>query len=364
MAKVHTTNSKVDGFRMPGEHEPQEAVWIAWPERPDSWRWGAKPAQSAFVEVAKAIAEETQVNMIVSAGQYDNARQQLPPHIRVVEMSTNDSWMRDMGPSYVVNDEGERRGVDWQFNAWGGLVDGLYFPWDADDAIARKVCEFHGDDSYRAPLILEGGSIHVDGEGTAFTTEECLLHPSRNPDLSKADIEQYLKDYLNVDKVIWLPHGLYNDIDTNGHVDNLMHVARPGEVVLSWCDDPEDPQYAISREALAVLDNTTDAKGRKLKVYRLPVPGPLYIRDDEADGFDVCDGMERSSGVRLAGSYANFLITNRRIVFPLLCEKRDAEAQAMLQDIFPGYDIVGVPAREILLGGGNIHCITQQVPAL
>ncbi len=364
MAKVHNSVSRTDGFRMPGEHEPQEAIWIAWPERTDSWQWGAKPAQAAFVKVAVAIAEETPVNMIVSAAQYDNARLQLPPHVRVVEMTTNDSWMRDMGPSYVVNDEGERRGVDWEFNAWGGLTDGLYFPWDADDAIARKVCEFHGDDSYRAPFILEGGSIHVDGEGTVFTTEECLLHPSRNPDLSKEQIEEHLKEYLNAEKVIWIPRGLYNDEDTNGHVDNLMHVVKPGEVVLSWCDDPEDPQYEISREAMDILESTTDAKGRVLKVHKLPIPGPLYIREDEADGFDVCEGMERSSGVRLAGSYANFLITNNRIVFPLLCEKHDEEAKGILQDIFRGYEVVGVPARNILLGGGNIHCITQQIPAL
>ncbi|WP_375750404.1 agmatine deiminase [Vibrio sp. HN007] len=364
MSKKLTTTPKADNFRMPGEHEAQEAIWIAWPERTDSWQWGAKPAQTDFVEVASVIAEETQVNMIVSSGQYHNARQQLPPHIRVVEMTTDDSWMRDIGPTYVVDDKGHRRAVDWEFNAWGGLLDGLYFPWDSDDAIASKVAEFHGDNYYRAPFILEGGSIHVDGDGTAYTTEECLLHPSRNPDLSKEDLDRYLKEYLNVEKVIWLPFGLYNDVDTNGHIDNLIHVARPGEIVLSWTDDESDPQYKISKEAFEILKSETDAKGRKLKIHKLQTPGPLYITKAEAKGFDVCEGMERSAGERLAGSYANFLITNNRIVFPLLDEATDKLAENTLKEIFPYHDVVGVNGRNILLGGGNIHCITQQIPAI
>lgn len=364
MSQKLTSTPQLDHFRMPGEHEPQESIWIAWPERTDSWQWGAKPAQAAFVAVICAIAEATPVNVIVSAGQYDNARQQLPADVRVIEMTTNDSWLRDSGPTYVVNDHGERRAIDWRFNAWGGLYSGSYFPWDADDAVARKIAELNRDDHYRAPLILEGGSIHVDGEGTAFTTEECLLHPSRNPDMSKQEIEAHLKAYLNVEKVIWLPKGLYADEDTNGHVDNLLHIARPGEVLLSWTEDSSDPQYAISQQALEVLSRETDAKGRKLIVHKLEIPGPLYITQDEAEGFDRCEGMDREAGVRLAGSYANFLISNNRIVFPLLDEAKDDLAQQTLQAVFPEHQVVGVPGRNILLGGGNIHCITQQVPAI
>lgn len=363
MTTVHQTTPKQDGFRMPGEHEPQAEVWMAWPERTDNWRLGGKPAQKVFVEVATAIAGETPVTMAVSAAQYDNARRQLPSHIRVVEMSTNDSWMRDIGPSYVVNDKGERRGVDWEFNAWGGLVDGLYFPWDRDDQVANKICEIHRDDSYRAPIILEGGSIHVDGEGTLFTTEECLLHESRNAHLSKAEIEQILADHLDIEKVIWLPRGLFND-ETNGHVDNIMHVIRPGEVILAWCDDENDPQYEISQEAYRILSETTDAKGRQLKIHKIHVPGPLFINEEEAGGIDAAEGMERSEGDRLAGSYVNYLLTNKRIVMPLLDPTRDEEAMSLLQDLYPGYEVVGIDAREILLGGGNIHCITQQVPAV
>ncbi len=352
-----------DGFRMPGEHDAHAEIWMAWPERSDNWRYGGKPAQQVFVNVAKAISEATPVTMAVSAGQYDNARNMLPDTIRLVEMSTDDSWMRDIGPSYVVNDKGERRGVNWKFNAWGGLVDGLYFPWNRDDQVAGKICEIHRDSCYDAPVVLEGGSIHVDGEGTLYTTEECLLHESRNPDLSREELEKILGDYLNIDKVIWIPRGLYND-ETNGHVDNLIHVVRPGEVILSWCNEESDPQYAISQEAYKVLSETTDARGRKLKIHKMHIPGPLYIREDEAGGIDACEGMERCAGERLAGSYANFLITNKRIILPLLDPAYDEAARTLLEDVYPDYEIVGVNAREILLGGGNIHCITQQVPAI
>ncbi|PSW06028.1 agmatine deiminase [Photobacterium lipolyticum] len=363
MSKQLETTPKQDGFRMPAEHEPQSGIWMAWPERTDNWRFGGKPAQATFVDVAKAISKNTKVTMVVSAGQYENARSMLPEEVQLLEMSTDDSWMRDIGPSYVVNDNGERRGVDWHFNAWGGLEDGLYFPWDKDDAVARKVCEALGDESYRAPVVLEGGSIHVDGEGTLYTTEECLLHPSRNPDLSKQQIEETLKTYLSVEKIIWIPNGLYND-ETNGHVDNLIHVVAPGEVVLTWCDDEADPQYEISRKALDVLSTETDAKGRQIKVHKLPMPGPLYISESEASGVDVSDGMERVPGERLAGSYANYLVSNKHVIYPLLDHECDAEVGVLLQQLYPGYAITGVDAREILLGGGNIHCITQQIPAL
>lgn len=361
MAKIHDTKPADDGFHMPGEHEPHEEIWIAWPERPDNWRNGGKPAQACFVEVARAIAEVTPVTMAVSAGQYDNARARLPDNVRVVEMSTNDSWMRDIGPTYVVNGKGERRGIQWDFNAWGGLVDGLYFPWDRDDQVAGKICEFHRDDSYKAGITLEGGAFHTDGEGTLYTTAECLLHPSRNPHLTKGEIEQVLKDHLGLEKVIWLPEGLYDD-ETNGHIDNLLHIVKPGEVVLSWTDDENDPQYEISRRAHAALSAATDAKGRKIKIHKIHIPGPLYFTAEEAAGIDMSDGMNREAGERMAGSYANFLITNGRIILPLLDPKWDDKAKAVLQEACPDYEIVGVPAREILLGGGNIHCITQQVP--
>jgi agmatine deiminase len=362
MARTLKSTPRRDGFRMPAEFEPHAGTWMIWPERPDNWRLGAKPAQEAFTAVATAIAASEPVTVGVSAAQYENAREHLPAAVRVVELSTDDAWARDTGPTCVVDAEGRVRGVDWMFNAWGGLDGGLYFPWDQDDLVARKLLEVEGLDRYRAPFVLEGGAIHVDGEGTLITTEECLLNPNRNPGLSREDIERNLRDYLGVERVIWLGRGVFND-ETDGHVDNLCCFVRPGEVALTWCDDPADPQYGISRDALARLRAARDARGRRLLVHKIPQPGPLFMTAQEAAGVDRREGSRpRQAGDRMAGSYVNFYIANRRVVVPLLDPATDARALRILRRLFPGREVVGVPAREILLGGGNIHCITQQIP--
>jgi agmatine deiminase len=351
-----------DGFAMPAEWAPHAGCWMLWPERPDNWREGALPAQRAFAEVAAAIARFEPVTVGVSAAHYDFARAQLAPHIRVVEMSHDDAWARDVAPTFVTNGKGVRRGVDWKFNAWGGLDGGLYFPWDKDDAVAQKVLEIEGCDRYRAPLINEGGAIHVDGQGTALVTEQCLLNPNRNPQMSRAEIEQHLVEYLGVRHVIWLGHGVVDD-ETDGHIDNMACFVKPGVVALHWTDDRRDPQYEHSRDALERLSLATDARGREIEVIKLPMPGPLELTAEEAAGLLPRESSHRRlAGLRLAGSYVNFYIANRGIVMPLLDRKTDKSAAARLKRAFPGRKVVGVPAREILLGGGNIHCITQQVP--
>ncbi len=289
MTTTYTTTPREDGFRMPGEFEPHDACWLIWPERPDNWRWGAKPAQESFASVAAAIARSESVRVAVSTAQYQNARHMLSPEIQVVEMATNDAWIRDCGPTFVIDGKGRRRGIDWDFNAWGGLHSGLYFPWDLDDQVAGKVLEFERAGRYKAPIVLEGGSIHCDGEGTLLVTEECLLNPNRNPDLSRGEIEQVLRDYLNVDRIIWLGQGVYND-ETNGHVDNICCFVRPGVVLLTWTDDVNDPQYAISKAAREILENSVDARGRKLEVHTIHQPGPIYITEDESRGVDAVDG--------------------------------------------------------------------------
>lgn len=353
-----------DGFHMPGEFEPHSGCWLAWPERPDNWRLHARPGQEAYAAVAEAINASEPVTVGVSDGQFERCRSMLSPSIRVVEISTDDAWIRDMGPTFVVDGAGDRRGVDWHFNAWGGLNGGLYSPWDRDDRVASKVLDIERADRYRAPIVLEGGSIHVDGQGTVLTTEECLLNPNRNPALSREQIEQTLYDYLGCERVIWLGAGVYND-ETNGHVDNLACFAEPGVVVLTWTDDESDPQHAISRDAQERLQSARDARGRPLEVVRIPSPGPLTLTETEARGVQEVAGTQpRRAGDRLAGSYANFFIANSRIVFPLLDERFDEQAAEILAGCFPGREVVGIPAREILLGGGNIHCITQQVPAV
>ncbi|MGO9028076.1 MAG: agmatine deiminase [Acidimicrobiales bacterium] len=353
-----------DGFHMPAEWEPHERCYMIWPERTDNWRLGAKPAQAAFAAVAELIARSEPVTMLTSARQWEHAWARLSDAIQVVEMTTDDAWVRDTGPTFVVDrSTGERRGVDWIFNAWGGLDEGLYFPWANDDLVAAKVCDLEGAARYRAPLVLEGGSIHVDGEGTCITTEECLLNRNRNPGLTKAEIEARLRSYLGVEKIIWIPRGVHND-ETDGHVDNLACFTRPGRVLLTWTEDAGDPQAEISREARQVLEGVTDAQGRALDVGLLPAPGPLTITAEEAAGVDGGEHAQtRTPGDRMAGSYVNFLITNRSVIHPLLDERRDEAVGELLSDEFPDRRIGGVPGREILLGGGNIHCITQQVPS-
>ncbi len=347
---------------MPAEWEPHAGAWMLWPERPDNWRDQARPAQRAYAAVAAAIAKGEPVTMGVSAGQFAAARAMLPAAVRVVEMSSNDAWMRDVGPTFLTDRRGRVRGVDWMFNAWGGKAGGAYQDWELDDQVAAKVLEIESKPRYRAPFILEGGAIHVDGQGTLLTTEECLLNPNRNPTLRRAQIEGLLERYLGVREIIWLGRGVFND-ETDGHVDNLCCFVRPGEVVLTWCDEPDDPQYDISRAAFEVLMKAKDARGRRLKIHKLQQPGPLYMSEAEAAGIEWAPGCKRRfAGERLAASYVNFYIANRHIVMPLLDPRTDRAAKATLAKLFPRRKVIGVPSREILLGGGNIHCITQQQP--
>jgi agmatine deiminase len=362
MPKTLKSRPAADGFRMPGEFEPHRGCWMLWPERPDNWRLAAQPAQRAWLAVASAIATSEPVTVGASATQFVTARRLLPARIRVVRLASNDAWMRDVGPTFVLDSRGRRRGVDWRFNAWGGLNGGIYFPWDADDRVARQVLEYERAGRYRASFVLEGGAIHVDGEGTLITTEECLLNRNRNPRLTRAGIEERLQDYLGVTRIIWLGQGVFND-ETDGHVDNLCCFVRPGVVCLTWTDNRRDPQYRISRDAYARLTAARDARGRRLTVHKLHQPGPLYMTAAEARGIERRSGTRpRKAGERLAGSYVNFYIANRAIVMPLLDPRWDGAAMRKLQRLFPRRRVIGVAAREILLGGGDIHCITQQVP--
>ena len=374
MAKrIYGSTPKRDGFRMPGEFEPHDHIFMIWPERPDNWRHGAKPAQRAYAEVAVTIARHTPVTMLVNNSQYANCRARLPEHIRVVEMSSDDAWVRDCGPTFVINDKGEIRGVDWIFNAWGGLVDGLYFPWANDDAMAQKICDLVGVDSYRTDadscpagldFILEGGAIHVDGEGTLLTTEMCLLNPDagRNvPNLDKAQIEMMLCEYLNLEKIIWIKDGI-DPYETNGHIDDVACFIRPGEVACIWTDDPDHPFYAPAQAAYKTLSEATDAKGRKLKVWKMCMTKkPCYLKD--AWSIDTATGaIPREEGEISIASYMNFLITNHAIILPQYGDENDALAVQQAQEMFPGYTIEPVMTTEVAYGGGNIHCITQQQP--
>ena len=358
-----------DGFYMPGEYEPQKGCIMIWPERPGSWPYGAKAARRAFKKIIAAIAESEEVFVTVSENSYENAVSELSDieNVRIFKAETDDAWARDVAPTFVKNNAGTVRAVNWTFNAWGGDYNGLYASWDKDDAFAKFFAEKEGYKVYDAsPFVLEGGSIHSDGEGTVMVTEKCLLSPGRNPGLSKDEIEQKLKEYLGVQKVIWLPNGIYND-ETDEHIDNVCAFIRPGEAVLAWTDDENDPQYIMSKEDLEVLEHETDAKGRKITVHKLPIPEKhVFIGEEDLMGYEFEEGEdEREVGERLAASYVNFYFSNSAVILPAFGGENtesDREAVKIMEKLCPERKVVQIPARDILLGGGNIHCITQQIP--
>ena len=363
-----------DGFRMPAEFERHQGCIMIWPERPGSWAYGAKAAKKAFAQIASVISESEQVYMIVSEGRKEEAAKMLPETVRLVVMDTDDAWARDTGPTFVVSgnvdtpyEARDLRGINWEFNAWGGNVDGLYASWEKDNAFASAFADQFGFDWYdAAPFVLEGGSIHSDGEGTLLTTESCLLSAGRNLNLSREQIEEQLSRFLGIKKVLWLPRGIYQD-ETNEHVDNVCAFLRPGEVVLAWTDNKDDPQYELSHQSLSYLENVRDAKGRKLVIHKVPIPDhPICITKEDLDGYTFEEGEDmREVGERLAASYVNFYFSNDAIILPVFGgENKESDEQAvqLMQQWNPDRKVIPVFARDILTGGGNIHCITQQIP--
>lgn len=362
MSKKFINTPKQDGFRMPAEYEPQDRVWMIWPERPDNWRNGGKEVQDTFVNLAKTISKYTPVTVGVSNEQYINCRNHLPFDIRVVEISNNDAWARDTGPTFVINDKQEIRGVDWKFNAWGGLYDGLYFPWDKDEQVARKICEIEKLDFYSTPdFVMEGGAFHVDGEGTVLTTEMCLLSPGRNPHMNKSEIEEMLCEFLNCEKVLWIKDGIDPE-ETTGHIDDVACFVRPGEVACIYTEDKNSPFYDVAQASYQELQTMKDAKGRKLKVHKLCCP-VNNVEIEEGFKIDSAkDTKPREAGEICIASYMNYLITNNAVIVPQYGDENDSLAIEQLKEIYPDKDVVGVNTVEIVYGGGNIHCFTQQQP--
>ena len=331
------------GVRMPAEWEPHACCWMAWPCRPEAWRGGLARARDAVEAVVRAIADHEPVNLLVRAEDHDEARRRLGETVDLVVVELDDSWTRDTGPTFVADSEGRLAGVDWGFNAWGLVYEGFA----RDARLARQVIARAGARRIVGPQILEGGSIHVDGDGTLLTTAQCLLDPRRNPHLDRADIERHLRETLGVEAVIWLPRGLTND-ETRGHVDNLCCFSAPGEVLLPATDDATDPDHAVLAEARTVLEQARDARGRRLRITSLPVP------PRRRDG----------AGAVMALSYVNFYLANGAVIMPGFSPETDAEAAETLSRAFPGRRVVVVPGHGIAEGGGNVHCITQQQPRL
>jgi agmatine deiminase len=353
-----------EGYWMPAEFERHEATWLLWPERSDNWREGGRPAQEAVLKVAAAIRHFETVYLGVSPPNAQAVREIAPPGVQVASIEYDDAWVRDIGPTFVVSEQADTlRSVQWRFNAWGGL----YQPFTRDLTVPREISSdaFGREmrDRYAAPIVLEGGAIHVDGQGTVLLTEECVLNANRNSGMTREQAEAVLRAYLGVHHFIWLGKGVFND-ETSGHIDNLACFAGPGKVCLAWTDDKSDPQHAISLDAWERLNDARDARGRRLEVFKVPMPGPLHMTAEEARGLVPSESMKRRyGGDRLAASYVNFYFANGGIVMPLLDPRTDEQAAAVLRRACPERLIVGIPAREILLGGGGIHCITQQIPS-
>jgi agmatine deiminase len=328
-------------FRMPAEWEPHAACWMSWPCRPENWD-DIEAARATCVEVARAVARFEPVTMTANAEDVRAARRALAgiPAVEVVDVPSDDSWARDTAPTFVVDGRGGLGGVDWSFNAYGGI----YEEYGRTRSMARRILHLLGARRFAAPLVLEGGAVHVDGEGTVLTTEEVVLDPRRNPGLARDEAERLLCAYLGAQKVVWLRSALDHD-NTGGHVDNLACFTAPGVVAALGCADRGDPQHGAIQENLARLRAATDAAGRSLRVVELPMPARREFR-----------------GRRLSPSYVNFYVANGGVVVPAFGDPADEAARDLLAHLFPRRAVVSVLTTELAKADGNVHCITQQQP--
>ncbi len=331
----------MDGFAMPAEWVPHARCWMAWPCRLALWGEHFEAACRAFALTARAIAEFEPVTMLTPPERAATAQLQLARKVEVMAAEINDSWTRDTGPIFVTGSAGEVAGVSWRFNGWGNR----YHPHDKDDELAARVLEHIGLVCYEAPMVLEGGAIHVDGQGTLLSTESSLLNANRNPTLDRRQIEERLVLYLGVRKILWLPNGLVDD-ETDGHIDNVARFVAPGRVMCAVSSDSSDRNHGPLMENMATLQGQSNAHGRPLEVIELPLPAP---RSGQAG--------------QLPLSYLNFYIANGGIVMPAFDDPMDEPARAIIAAEFADRRVVQLPALDIVRGGGGIHCITQQQPA-
>lgn len=334
-----------NGYRMPAEWETHQRTFLSWPVRASLINQ-ENHAQviRAYAQVARAIAAFEPVTVLVNPETEEEARALCGDGVSLLTLAHDDAWVRDNGPTFVRDAAGGLAGVSWRFNAWGEK----YVPYDLDDALAGALLARLGIPCVQAPFVLEGGSIHTDGAGTLLTTEQCLLNPNRNPSLSRAQLEDLLRAHLGVSQIIWLRQGVFGD-ETDGHVDNIACFAAPSVALLQVCRDPEDPNYAVTQENRDILARAADARGRPLRVVEIEQP-PARVEDDG----------------RLALSYINFYLANGGLVLPVFggdAAETDRKAAETLSALFPGREIVPVDGMPLIREGGNVHCITQQMPA-
>ena len=345
------------GVRLPAEWEPHAATWLSWPHNVETWpgRFAAIPP--LFCAMVGALHLHERVHICVNdaatgrlvGSQLGRAGVDVD-RLRVYELPTNDAWARDYGPIFVTRPSRGGPGrtelalTDWSFNSWGGK----YPPWDLDDAVARHIATLLAIPRFVPGLVLEGGSIDVNGCGTLLTTEACGLNPNRNPALTRQDIETALRAFLGVHKIVWLGEGIAGD-DTDGHVDDIARFVNPTTVVCAVEDDPLDLNYRPLQDNLARLRRATDQDGRRLTVVPLPMPGPVLSEGTDAH--------------RLPASYANFYIANGLVLVPTYDQPNDQRALDILQSLFPDRRVLGLPCTDLVLGLGAIHCVTMQQPA-
>ena len=339
------------GYRMPAEWEPHAATWLTWP-RPDGISFPDKydtvpPVYAEFIRALVAV-EEVHIN-VWNAEMEQWVRKLLIAEktpidrVRFHQFPAYEPWCRDHGPIFLVRDQDghrERAIVDWGYNAWGGK----YPPFDLDDAIPQHVARFRDLPMFAPQMVLEGGSIEVNGAGTCLTTEQCLLNRNRNPRLTQAQIEDFLKDSLGVSHVIWLGEGIVGD-DTDGHIDDIARFVNPTTVTCIVEANARDENYRFLEDNHERLQNAVDQNGAKLSVVKLPCPDPVY------------DGS-----VRLPASYANFYVANEVVLVPIFDDAHDVEALGLLQELFPNRKVHGLRCHDVVAGLGAIHCVTQQQP--
>src|SRR4051812_31914480 len=336
------------GFRMPAEWEPQAAVWLSWPHNARTWPGQFRPIPAAFAKFVAAISRFEAVRINCAAKLQPRAKRCCGDagadmsRLTFFNHPTNDAWCRDHGPIFVKNDgTGEVALTDWRYNAWGDK----YPPYDLDNKIPPSIADKLKLRRFENDMVLEGGSIDVNGQGLLLTSEQCLLNKNRNPQLTREQIEQNLRDYLGVKQVLWVGDGILGD-DTDGHIDDITRFYKPDGFITAVEPNPRDPNHKILEENLERLRSFRTLAGKKFDVVKLPMPKPFAFQ-----------------GQRVPASYANFLIVNRAVLVPTFRQKkRDAEACEIIGGCFPGREVVPIDCYELIWGLGTLHCISQQQP--